>query len=46
MLKINQLDKSVNNIEVLNGFKAEFKIGETSLIIGQCGSGRTVLLKC
>ena len=46
MLKINQLYKSFNNIEVLKGITAEFKNGETSLIIGQSGSGKTVLLKC
>jgi phospholipid/cholesterol/gamma-HCH transport system ATP-binding protein len=46
MLKINQLYKSFNNIEVLKGINAEFKSGETSLIIGQSGSGKTVLLKC
>ena len=46
MLKINQLYKSFNNIEVLKGINAEFNSGETSLIIGQSGSGKTVLLKC
>ena len=46
MLKINQLYKSFNNIEVLKGIDAEFNSGETSLIIGQSGSGKTVLLKC
>ena len=46
MLKINQLHKSFNNIEVLKGITAEFNNGETSLIIGQSGSGKTVLLKC
>ena len=46
MLKINQLHKSFNNIEVLKGIDAEFNSGETSLIIGQSGSGKTVLLKC
>ena len=46
MLKINQLHKSFNNIEVLKGITTEFNNGETSLIIGQSGSGKTVLLKC
>ena len=46
MLKINQLYKSFNNVEVLKGIDAEFNPGETSLIIGQSGSGKTVLLKC
>ena len=46
MLKINQLHKSFNNIEILKGITAEFNNGETSLIIGQSGSGKTVLLKC
>ena len=35
MLKINQLHKSFNNIEILKGINAEFNSGETSLIIGQ-----------
>ena len=46
MLKINQLYKSFNNVEVLKGIDAEFNPGETSLIIGQSGSGKTVLIKC
>ena len=46
MLKINQLYKSFNNVEVVKGIDAEFNSGETSLIIGQSGSGKTVLLKC
>ena len=46
MLKINQLYKSFNSVEVLKGIDAEFNPGETSMIIGQSGSGKTVLLKC
>ena len=46
MLKINQLYKSFNSIEILKGINAEFNSGKTSLIIGQSGSGKTVLLKC
>ncbi|MDA9356725.1 ATP-binding cassette domain-containing protein [Flavobacteriaceae bacterium] len=46
MLKINQLYKSFDNLDVLKGIDADFKNGETSLVIGQSGSGKTVLLKC
>ena len=46
MLKINKLYKSFNGIKILNGIETEFQRGETSLVIGQSGSGKTVLLKC
>jgi phospholipid/cholesterol/gamma-HCH transport system ATP-binding protein len=46
MLKIHKLYKSFNELEILKGIDAEFQSGETSLVIGQSGSGKTVLLKC
>ena len=46
MLKINQLFKSFKEIKILKGIDAEFHKGKTSLVIGQSGSGKTVLLKC
>ena len=46
MLKIHKLYKSFNELEILKGIDAEFQRGETSLVIGQSGSGKTVLLKC
>ena len=46
MLKINNLHKSFGEAHVLKGITANFEEGKTSLIIGQSGSGKTVLLKC
>lgn len=46
MLKIKNLHKSFGNAHVLKGITTSFEKGQTSLIIGQSGSGKTVLLKC
>ncbi|MCH1547369.1 MAG: ATP-binding cassette domain-containing protein [Flavobacteriaceae bacterium] len=46
MLKIIELHKSFDDIKILKGINATFESGQTSLIIGQSGSGKTVLLKC
>ena len=46
MLKIIALHKSFDDIKILKGINATFESGQTSLIIGQSGSGKTVLLKC
>lgn len=46
MLKIHNLHKSFGNAHVLKGITTSFAKGETSLIIGQSGSGKTVMLKC
>ena len=46
MIKINHLYKSFNGHNVLQDISVEFEPGKTNLIIGQSGSGKTVLLKC
>ena len=46
MIKIKNLHKSFDGTKVLNGISATFERGKTSLVIGQSGSGKTVLLKC
>ena len=46
MLQIVDLHKSYENIKILKGINATFEPGQTSLIIGQSGSGKTVLIKC
>ncbi len=45
MIKIENLHKSFGDNHVLKGITAEFETGKTNLIIGQSGSGKTVLLK-
>jgi phospholipid/cholesterol/gamma-HCH transport system ATP-binding protein len=45
MIKINHLYKSFNNHNVLKDISVVFEPGKTNLIIGQSGSGKTVLLK-
>ena len=45
MIEVNKLHKGFNGVEVLKGISTSFKPGETSLIIGQSGSGKTVFLK-
>lgn len=46
MLKVNDLYKSFNGVEVLKGISTCFERGKTNMIIGQSGSGKTVFLKC
>lgn len=46
MIKIKDLHKSFDGNLVLKGVTTEFHKGKTNLIIGQSGSGKTVLLKC
>lgn len=46
MIEIRNLKKSFDDIEVLKGISTVFETGKTNLIIGQSGSGKTVLLKC
>lgn len=45
MIKVNNLHKSFNGVEILHGVSNEYRPGECSLIIGASGSGKTVLLK-
>ena len=46
MIRINHLSKAFNGNEVLKDISVQFEPGKTNLIIGQSGSGKTVLLKC
>lgn len=46
MIKVEHLKKSFGDAEVLKGISTIFETGKTNLIIGQSGSGKTVLLKC
>ena len=46
MIEIKNLHKSFDGLKVLNGISTSFERGKTSLVIGQSGSGKTVLLKC
>jgi phospholipid/cholesterol/gamma-HCH transport system ATP-binding protein len=45
MIRINHLYKSFNGHPVLEDISVIFEPGKTNLIIGQSGSGKTVLLK-
>jgi len=45
MIRINNLSKSFNGHQVLKDISIVFEPGTTNLIIGQSGSGKTVLLK-
>ena len=45
MIEVKHLYKSFGDKEVLKDFNAVFEDGKTNLIIGQSGSGKTVLIK-
>lgn len=46
MIQIKSLYKSFEDRTVLNDINFTFENGKTNLIIGQSGSGKTVLMKC
>jgi phospholipid/cholesterol/gamma-HCH transport system ATP-binding protein len=46
MIELQDIHKSFDGREVIKGIDAIFQTGQTNLIIGQSGSGKTVLLKC
>ena len=46
MIKIENISKSFDQIKVVDNISTEFEKGKTNLIIGQSGSGKTVLMKC
>lgn len=46
MIEIKNLYKSFGDKTVLKGIDCSFQEGKTNLIIGQSGSGKTVLMKC
>ena len=45
MISVNNLHKSFGDKNVLKGISVKFEQGKTNLIIGQSGSGKTILLK-
>jgi len=45
MIEVKDIEKSFGDSKVLKGVSAVFETGKTNLIIGQSGSGKTVLLK-
>jgi phospholipid/cholesterol/gamma-HCH transport system ATP-binding protein len=45
MISVKNLNKSFHDKNVLTDISVEFESGKTNLIIGQSGSGKTVLLK-
>ena len=45
MIEIKRLTKSFEDKTVLKGIDCVFETGKTNLIIGQSGSGKTVLMK-
>ncbi|MDE6022906.1 MAG: ATP-binding cassette domain-containing protein, partial [Muribaculaceae bacterium] len=46
MIEVKNISKWFDGVQILHGITAEFETGKTNLIIGQSGSGKTVLLKC
>tara|TARA_Y100000385_G_scaffold78386_1_gene79598 strand:+ start:658 stop:1410 length:753 start_codon:yes stop_codon:yes gene_type:complete len=46
MIEVKSLIKSFDGNLILNNISTKFVQGKTNLIIGQSGSGKTVLLKC
>jgi phospholipid/cholesterol/gamma-HCH transport system ATP-binding protein len=46
MIRAEHISKTFGGREVLKDISAEFEPGQTNLIIGKSGSGKTVFLKC
>jgi len=46
MITVENLSKSFNDKQVLKNISVVFDVGKANLVIGQSGSGKTVLLKC
>ena len=46
MIEVNNISKSFGDQMVLKDITTSFDKGKTNLIIGQSGSGKTVLMKC
>jgi phospholipid/cholesterol/gamma-HCH transport system ATP-binding protein len=46
MIEIKHISKSFNDRKILDNVSGVFKKGQTSLVIGASGTGKSVLLKC
>lgn len=46
MIEVKNISKSFNGVQVLHDVSFQFETGKTNLIIGQSGSGKSVLIKC
>ena len=46
MIEIKEISRSFDANMILNNISSKFIKGKTNLIIGQSGSGKTILLKC
>ena len=46
MIEIKNIEKSFDGISIIKDISTSFEKGKTNLIIGQSGSGKTVLIKC
>jgi phospholipid/cholesterol/gamma-HCH transport system ATP-binding protein len=46
MVEVINVNKSFGDLHVLKDFSAKFETGKVNLIIGQSGSGKSVLTKC
>lgn len=46
MIEVKNITKAFNGEEILKGISTVFPKGQTNLIIGQSGAGKTVFLKC
>ena len=46
MLRVVDLKKSFNNLEVLKGISFEIEKGEIGVVLGKSGAGKTTLIRC
>lgn len=46
MIEVKDIHKSFDDHEVLKGISGTFEQGQTSMVIGSSGTGKSVLLKC
>jgi len=46
VIKVNNLHKKFNKLEVLNGINLHIEKGEVVVIIGPSGSGKSTFLRC
>ena len=46
MIEVKNIDMSFGDVQVLHDVSFKFERGKTNLVIGQSGSGKSVLTKC